>query len=432
MTARLAAVIAALVGGSAVAGTKVIQNDEFTGSGAIFTGLSFGEYQGAAVLFEPPASEYPLKIIAIDVMCAPYANQPGGAPGIYVLDVWDESNGSIPPPRPNDGGSTYFGRVNGQGVQFSSSTTMFNRFALPEPMIVASGKVFVKVSEQLQTSVDGTTIALDTSTRPKPNANWFFDGVGGFERMDLPDGGFSPARGNWLIRLVLEVPDQPITVTSITPASGLTTSATNVVISGTNFELGARAFVGSNELTITNLTAVTVGATVPAGLPAGRYDVRVQNSGGAAGTLPNGFAILEPDGGSGAGDGGGGSAAEALALTDITPKQTWAEDATSVFLTGAGFQIGAQVLIGGTRLEGAVVESSGVISAALTARLLTPGVYDVSVINLSGQKATLPQAFTVLVGSHAAPRGCSCTTGDPLALVAFGLLLLRRRSRTSR
>lgn len=440
MTARLAGLLAVLVGSTAAAGTKVIKNDEFTGAGGLFSGLSFGEYQGAAVLFEPPAGEYPLKIIAVDVLCVPYNMASPGDVGAYELDIWDESGGTIPPPRLFDGGLGYAGRVSRQGVQLTTSTTMFNRFTLASPLTVTSGKVFVKVSQQTQTSLDGTTIALDTATTPKPNANWFFDGFGYFHRMDLPDGGYyGGLRGNWVVRLVLEVPDQAVTVTSITPTSSITTSPANVVISGTNFELGARAFLGTNELSITNLTAVSIGATVPAGLPAGRYDVRVRNSGGLEGTLPNGYTIFDPDGGTGAGGGsgggsggtggGGGSSGEALALTAITPTQTFAEDATSVFLTGAGFQAGAQVLIGGTRLEGAVVESSGVISAALTANLLVPGVYDVSVINLSGEKATLPQAFTVQAGSRAAPRGCGCTTSvDALAVLALGVLVLRRRT----
>lgn len=49
----------------------------------------------------------------------------------------------------------------------------------------------------------------------------------------------------------------------------------------------------------------------------------------------------------------------------ITPAQTYAGDATSLFITGAGFRDRAQVLLGGTRIDGAVVESAGVMSASL-------------------------------------------------------------------
>lgn len=440
--------LAALISGTAAAGTKVIKNDTFTGGGSLFAGLSFGEYQGAGVLFAPDASDYPLKIIAIDVLLVPYMQQGSGAVGQYEFDLWDESAGTVPPPRPNDGGSYYYGRIDRQALQLTASTSMFNRFTFPTPITVPSGKVFVKVSEILDTASDGTTIALDTATTPKPNANWFFDGFGSFHPFEQGDGGYyNGLRRNWIIRLVLEVPDLPVTVTSISPASSFTNVATSVVITGTNFELGAKAFLGTNELAVTNLTAQTIGATVPLGLTPGVYDVRVRNLSGVEGTLPNGYQVLASDGGSGTGGGGGGgtgggggstdagagggtgggsTGTEPLSLTAVTPAQTYAGDATSLFITGGGFRDGARVLIGGTRIDGAVVESAGVISATLPANLLTPGTYDVSVITLSGEQATLPQAFKVLAGTKVKP-GCACSNVELFPLLFGALALLRRR-----
>lgn len=433
MTSRVV-LLAALIAGSAVAGTKVIKNDTFTGAGSIFAGLSFGEYQGAGVLFEPDPSDYPLRIIAVDILLVPYLMQSGAVLGQYEFDIWDESGGTVPPPRPNDGGSEYIGRISREALALTPSSTMFNRYTFPNPITVPSGRVFVKVSEILETGADGTTIALDNATMPKPNANWFFNG--GFVRFDQPDGGFyGGLNRNWIIRLVLEVPDTAVTVTSITPSSSLTNVPTNVVIAGSNFELGARAFLGANELAVNNLTSLTIGATVPVGLPAGRYDVRVRNPSGVEGVLPNGYQVFDSDGGmgtgggggaGGTGGGGGNTGAEALAITAVTPAQTYAGDATSLFITGAGFRQGAQVLIGGTRVEGAVVESGGVISAALGANLLTPGSYDVSVINLSGEQATLAQAFKVLAGTKAKP-GCACASVELFPVLLVALALLRRR-----
>jgi hypothetical protein len=433
--------LAGLIAGTAVAGTKVIKNDTFTGTGNIFAGLSFGEYQGAGVLFEPDPSDYPLRIIGVDILLVPYMMQGGAVVGQYEFDLWDESAGTVPPPTPNDGGSYYYGRISREALALTPSSTMFNRYTFPAPITVPSGKVFVKVSEILETGVDGTTIALDTATTPKPNANWFFDGFGAFVRFDQPDGGFyGGLNRNWIIRLVLEVPDVAISVTSITPSSSLTNVNTNVVITGTNFELGARAFLGTNELTVNNLTSLTIGATVPLGLPAGQYDVKVRNLSGVEGVLPNGYRVLDSDGGTGTGGGGGGTGGgsggggggggntgtEALAITAITPAQVYAGDATSLFITGAGFRAGAQVLIGGTRVEGAVVESGGVISAALGANLLTPGTYDVSVINLSGEQATLSQAFKVLAGTKAKP-GCGCASVELFPVLLVALAFVRRR-----
>lgn len=240
--------LAALLGGTAAAGTKVVKNDTFTGAGSVNAGVSFGEYQGAGVLFEPDAADYPLKIVGVDILLVPYMLGQASQ-GQYEFDLWDESGGTVPPPVPNDGGSYYVGRISRQALLLNTSTSSFSRYTFPAPITVPSGKVFVKVSEILSTGDDGTTIALDTATTPKPNANWLFDGFGYFHRFDQPDGGFyNDLRANWIIRLVLEVPDVGVTVTSITPSSSVTTAATNVVIAGTNFELGARAFLGTNEL----------------------------------------------------------------------------------------------------------------------------------------------------------------------------------------
>lgn len=441
MTPRLALVLATLLAGSAVAGNKVIKNDNFTGAGGIGSGVSFGEYEGAGVLFQPDPSEYPLKIVGIDVLLVPYMQQGSGV-GAYVVEIYDEGS-MYKPPQMNDAGSygpypLHTNRLGQQGVQFSTSTAMFNRFALSQPVIVDAGAVFVQVTEQTQTSLDGTTIAVDTAS-PKPFANWYFNGFGSFDVFDLPDGGYlNNINHNWIIRLVLEVPDTAVTVTAINPNTSVTTASPSVVISGTNFELGATALLGTNALAITNLTGTSVRATVPAGLTPGVYDVIVRNPNGVEGKLMRGYTVFDTDGGmgtgggagGGAGGGGGGSTGnEVLALTAITPTQTYAADATSLFLTGAGFKAGAQVLIGGTRVEGPVVESSGVISAALVANLLTPGTYDVSVINLSGEKATLPQSFKVLAGSFAAPKGCTCTSLDFAPALLLGLALIRRRRR---
>ncbi len=440
MRAPLVLILAALISGTAAAGTKIIKNDTFTGAGGIFAGWSFGEFQGAGVLFEPAPGEYPLKIIGIDVLVVPYQLQGVGV-GAYELDVWDEVGGTVAPPRPSDGGPDYLGKVDRASLQFTSSVSLFNRFTLPTPLIVNAGKIFVKVSEQTETAIDFTTIALDNAATPKAGANWYFDGFGSFHPFELADGGYyNGLNRNWVIRLVLEVPDQAVSITDITPSSGLTSTATPVIITGTNFELGARAFLGTDELAITALTGATIGATVPAGLAPGRYAVRVQNPAGGQASLPDGYTVLGVDGGSGTGGGGGstgggagggngGSGTETLSLTGVTPTKIWADDTSSLFLTGAGFRDGALVLVGSTKVEGAVIESSGVISAALPAGLFAQGVYDVSVINLSGERATLPMSFTVLAGNRSAPTGCGCTAVDLWPLTALALVVARRRRR---
>lgn len=90
-------------------------------------------------------------------------------------------------------------------------------------------------------------------------------------------------------------PSVPPTVTEISPSKGLNTSITNVTISGENFMATPQAKIGTvaclNEVFI-NSTTLT--ATVPAGIPAGIYNVRVTNPDGGSGILLSAFKVIEP------------------------------------------------------------------------------------------------------------------------------------------
>lgn len=437
MRTRLAVLAALISAAVCLADTKIIQNDNFTGTGPVYSGVSLGEYQGAGVLFEPDPSDYPLTVIGVDVLAVGYMNA-GASNGAFVISVWDEHAGTVAPPVPNDGGDFYRAVIDDDGIQLTASGTSFNRYTLAQPLLVPSGKVFVRVSEQTQTSLDSMTIALDTASSPKPGANWFFDGFGYFHPFEEGDGGYyNGLNRNWIVRLVLQVPDGAVTVTRITPNSSRTDETQQVAITGTNFELGAKAFLGTTELMVTSRTGVNLGATVPAGLPAGTYDVRVQNPLGQLGTLTAGYRVFDVDGGAPTGGGGGttatggggGTTSETLTLTAVTPTMVYAEDTTALFITGTAFEAGVKLLIGGVNIESPVVESSGVISATLAPGRLTPGTYDVAVINLSGQSATLPNAFTVVAGTRAsAGKGCGCTSVEVFPLVLIGLAALRRRA----
>jgi hypothetical protein len=450
MTRLASALLAVLtLAAPALAGTKLLQNDHFTGSGAVNATVSFADYEGAGVLFTPNPSDYPLTIIAVDVLVVPYNGGAGGAQGAYVLDVWDEDGGTVSPPKFLDGGLRPSGLLAMQGVGFTASNTQFNRFTLAQPLVVTGGKVFVQVSEQLSTALDGTTIALDQGPLVT-NANWSFDGYGNFNTFALPDGGVFLNR-NWIIRLVLQVPDTAVIVTSVLPNSGPNTVDVPVIIQGTNFQLGATASVGSTALSLTMATTNRLDAIVPKGIVPGTYDVIVRNPDGTEGRLVGGYQVLQGDGGttgtgggggstgggggSTGGGGGGGSASDAgptaLELFDVSPAQAFAADSTNLLITGAGFQTGAQLIIGGKILDGVTVRSAAVLNAILPANSLSKGVYDVTVVNLDGARATLPMAFSVVAGSQTTKAGCGCTSVDVGSLLGAAVVLLawRRRGR---
>lgn len=413
------------------------------GTGAVQQ-VGLGEYEGGAVLFTPDPSDYPLQIVGIDVLVVPYNGASAGSPGAYLVNVWDETGGSLTPPKLVDGGS--YGPLRQQSVALTSSSTSFNRINIT-PLTVNAGGVFVSVTQQQSSAMDDTALALDQG--PFRRGNWFFNGGGTYLPVDLPDGGtLNGQRGNWIIRLVVSAPDVPVSVTSITPASAATDSVTPVVIAGSNFELGAKAFVGATELTLTQFSTTSLSASVPAGLAVGRHDVKVRNLNGLEGVLANGFTVTMPDGGqpmgggaagggaaggaaagggaSGGGASGGGTAIVALQVDAITPAEAFAEDETRASLTGSGFVDGAQVFIGGVAIDQAQVRSAAVLAITIPPKALPVGVHDVTVLNLSGARATATKAFTVKAGSRTKTSGCSTTTwGAPL--VALALLLVRKR-----
>ncbi len=452
-SARLLPLLALLLASSVLGADRIIKNDSFTGSGAIFNSISFREYEGAGVVFSPPASEYPLRIKAVDVLAVSYGNGAPGAQGAFVIDLWDESGGPVTPPMHFDGGIRTQGRLAMQGIGLTTSSLQFNRFTLPQLITVDAGKVFVQISEQLETSIDGVTIAMDQGPAV-PGANWFFSGGGSRLPFELPDGGFILGENrNWILRLVLEVPDVPVVVAAISPSSGTSNTAVPVTITGSGFELGAKAFLGTLELPLTMVTPTSIRATVPAGTAPGRYDVIVRNLGGAEGRLTQGYTVTQPDGGAGGSGGAGGTGGSAgaggtagsggtagggasgmgtmaLALTDITPARGFAADATKVIVTGEGISTGAQLLIGGVVIDGAEVKSSSVISATIAANTLQPGDQDVTVINLNGAKDTLTGAFNVRAGS-AVKAGCGCgaTGGTEWAVGAMAAWTFGRRRR---
>jgi hypothetical protein len=190
-------------------------------------------------------------------------------------------------------------------------------------------------------------------------------------------------------------------------------------------------------LSLTMATASRLDAVVPKGTAPGTYDVIVHNPDGTEGRLVNGYQVLGSGTGGGAGGGAGGGGGSttndagptALALFDVSPAQAFAADSTNLLITGAGFQTGAQLIIGGKILDGVTVRSAAVLDAVLPANSLGKGVYDVTVVNLDGARATLPMAFSVVAGSQTTKAGCGCSSVDLASLVGAVMVLLALRRR---
>ncbi|MHB8799707.1 MAG: IPT/TIG domain-containing protein [Thermoanaerobaculia bacterium] len=161
---------------------------------------------------------------------------------------------------------------------------------------------------------------------------------------------------------------------SVAPASGPSAGGTSVVISGSNFQSGAAVAFGGVPATGVNVaSANSITATTPPHA-AGAVAVSIQNPGGIAGSLPNGFTYID-----------------SLTLLGVSPKSGPAGGGTAITLTGTGFLAGAGVTVRGVAAGSVVVASSGTITANTPAGAIGPA--DVVVTNPGGATATLPGGF---------------------------------------
>src|SRR5207244_2455339 len=93
--------------------------------------------------------------------------------------------------------------------------------------------------------------------------------------------------------VTIEDNDKPaITISSISPTSGLVDGGSLLVIIGEGFKAGATVHIGNTLASITSITVNQIKVLAPPGPGAGTYDVVVTNPDGASATLPNGFSYL--------------------------------------------------------------------------------------------------------------------------------------------
>lgn len=84
----------------------------------------------------------------------------------------------------------------------------------------------------------------------------------------------------------------PPTIINVIPSSGFNDLNTTVQISGTNFQSGATVTIGTTSaISITVSSSSMITATVPYGISAGAYDIKVTNSDNQSATLMEGFVV---------------------------------------------------------------------------------------------------------------------------------------------
>jgi len=95
--------------------------------------------------------------------------------------------------------------------------------------------------------------------------------------------------------LALAIPAQAQTIGGIQPNVVVNTNTVNLVITGSSFQDGAQVILqGIGALDTNYISDTVLNAELPAGIPAGTYDVTVVNPDSNSFTLPGGLTVLEP------------------------------------------------------------------------------------------------------------------------------------------
>lgn len=172
------------------------------------------------------------------------------------------------------------------------------------------------------------------------------------------------------------ITDTPaITITSVTPPFGWTGGTTPIVVQGNGFASTPRMFLVVPGLTPRMrplarpvfISAMSVSALVPQGLPPGTYDLAAINPDGGGGVIRGAFRVtMQPP----------------PTVSAVTPGAGTTQAPTTVTISGANFRA-PQVTLrssAGTSFNGTVSAStSGSITAQLPTNGMTPGAYVVRV-----------------------------------------------------
>ncbi|HDQ70518.1 MAG TPA: hypothetical protein ENN19_00275, partial [Chloroflexi bacterium] len=174
-------------------------------------------------------------------------------------------------------------------------------------------------------------------------------------------------------------------VLSVTPNSGINTSATAITIGGKQFQTGASVALmrsgSSVPLAATYHAPDFLSATVPADLQPGTYGLRVINPDGERDTLLSAFTVLAPT---------------APVITSVRPRQGPNDRPVTLDIYGSNFapDFEAALSSGATYpLQGLYFIDSTHIRAVVPVHI-PPGAYDLTVINPSDLFAQFANAYT--------------------------------------
>lgn len=299
-----------LLAKTAIAGTRLIQVDNFEDNTAAAFQGGFAQGECWAMVYVPDASDYPFTPIGIDALI-------GGKPRTesFLVQVYNADDTMRP-----------VGRWQDEEIfEVSGSDDSFNRLSFTEAeMDIAtfnSGNVMIAVcleSHNYDPGDNYPAIAADGNRTDFPQQSLIGTYLDGW----VPSSSYG-VTGDWVMRLCIEsaniagnecgdgtTPGDPtgddtgdpvgddtggdpnFYIQSITPASADSGQAVSVVILGDGFVPGTQAVIGGISLSGTTIASETsiAGTTSPL-LEPGIYDVELRQPDGDIATLPGGFVV---------------------------------------------------------------------------------------------------------------------------------------------
>lgn len=124
----------------------------------------------------------------------------------------------------------------------------------------------------------------------------------------------------------------PISITAITPNTGLTTGGTIVYIDGENFKSGAVVAFGGTSVNSAYISSTRLKVTSPAAAVPGKVDVTVTNPDGGTGTMPEGFEYIPVT----------------PTITSLSPDHGNKAGGDIIYVNGTNFDTTATVTVNGT------------------------------------------------------------------------------------
>lgn len=312
---RLAAILALLcVAAPAFATEVTLKQDTIPDSGGsiqVAIPAEFGPKEGIGVVFTPPATYYPFRIVAVQFMVVNPKAQEGGVDPAMRFGVYQGTEGSPSP------GMTYVEETHPGPDPIEGTTMAIQQHDFKSQPTVMSGPVFVAAHVSVDSTKGGVAFIADPNTAPGTRNAVYADVGLGLRWYSAATLG---VKQGWVLRLVIDtmkpvgnqdmgntgnpdgggmVPAGTPVVEGVSPSSLLENTGGKVRIFGRNFVAGnpgsqvkldgAGGLVSLSGVLVEDDRTISVG--IPEGLKMGVYDVIVQNPNGATGKLLMGFSI---------------------------------------------------------------------------------------------------------------------------------------------